>query len=47
MKKISEFAVKIVNKNICKEMNRVCLVFGYQPYVPNAAKKMKRKNKSE
>lgn len=46
MKKISKLVAKVVGKNIQKEMNSACIVFGYQPKVPASAKKFEsRKNK--
>lgn len=46
MKKVlTNLIVKIVNKNIQKEADSVCLGFGYQPVMPEAAKKFKRKKK--
>lgn len=45
MKKISNLVAKVVGKNIQKEMNSACIVFGYQPPVPDSAKKFKNKKK--
>lgn len=46
MKKgLSQLFVRILDKNIRKEANSACLGFGYQPAMPEAAKKFKRKNK--
>ncbi len=45
MKKISNFVAKVVGKNIQKEMNSACIVFGYQPLVPDSAKKFKNRKK--
>lgn len=43
MIKITNLVAKVVSKNIQKEMNSACIVFGYQPRVPASAKKFKRR----
>lgn len=46
MKKgLSQFFVRILDKNIRKEADSACVGFGYQPVMPEAAKKFKRKKK--
>lgn len=45
MKKISNLVAKVVGKNIQKEVNSACIVFGYQPHVPDSAKKFKNRKK--
>ncbi len=45
MKKVSNLVAKVVGKNIQKEMNSACIVFGYQPLVPDSAKKFKNRKK--
>ncbi len=46
MKKVlSQLIVRIVDKNIQKEADSVCLCLGYQPPMPKAANKFKRKKK--
>ena len=46
MKKVSKIIAAVINKNIQKEMNSACAIFGYQPVVPDSAKKFKNR-KSE
>lgn len=41
MKKTSKIVAKLVGKNIQKEVNSACIVVGYQPVVPDSAKKFK------
>lgn len=43
MKKVSEFVAKIVDRNIKKEVDSACMVIGYQPVVPDSAKKFKNR----
>jgi len=46
MKKgLSQLFVRILDKNIRKEADSVCVGFGYQPYMPETAQKFKRKKK--
>ncbi len=46
MKKgLSQLFVRILDKNIRKEADSACVGFGYQPVMPEAAKKFKRKKK--
>lgn len=40
---LSKIIVRILDKNIQKEADSVCLGFGYQPSVPEAVNKFKRK----
>lgn len=47
MKNISNAFAKLVGKNIKREMDSACIMFGYQPVVPDSAKKFRdRKKKS-
>lgn len=41
MKKTSKIVAKLISKNIQKEVNSACIVIGYQPVVPDSAKKFK------
>ena len=41
MKKVSKIIAAVINKNIQKEMNSACAIFGYQPVVPDSAKKFR------
>lgn len=46
MKKgLSQLIVRVLDKNIQKEADSVCLCLGYQPPMPKAADKFKRKKK--
>ncbi|MDE6749041.1 MAG: cyclic lactone autoinducer peptide [Lachnospiraceae bacterium] len=46
MKKgLSQLIVLILDKNIRKEVDSVCLGFGYQPPMPENVNKFKRKKK--
>ena len=45
MKKVSKIIAAVINKNIQKEMNSACAIFGYQPVVPDSAKKFKSRKK--
>lgn len=45
MKKVSKIVSTVINKNIQKEMNSACAIFGYQPMVPDSAKKFKNRKK--
>lgn len=46
MKKISQIVSNVICRNIKKEMDNACILLGYQPIVPDSAKKFKnRKNK--
>ena len=46
MKKgLSKLLVQVAKKNIQKETDRACLCIGYQPTMPESAKKFKRKKK--
>ncbi|MFT3984209.1 MAG: cyclic lactone autoinducer peptide [Lachnospiraceae bacterium] len=42
-KKSLELLSKAAMKTAVKEINSACLLFGYQPKMPDAAKKLKRK----
>lgn len=44
-KRLSRLFVRIVDKSIQKEANSACLCFGYQPPVPEAINRFKRKKK--
>lgn len=44
-KRLSQLIVRIVDKSIQKEADSVCLGLGYQPPMPEAVKKFKRKKK--
>ena len=46
MKKMSKIIISIIDKNIQKEMNSACAIFGYQPAVPDSAKKFKSRKKN-
>lgn len=41
MKKTSKIFAKLIGKNIQKEVNSACIMVGYQPVVPDSAKKFK------
>lgn len=43
MKNISNLIAKVVSKNIQKEVNSACMFIGYQPVVPDSAKKFKNR----
>lgn len=43
MRNISNVVARVVGKNIKKEMNSACAIFGYQPVVPDSAKKFKNR----
>ncbi len=45
MKKVSQILAKVVNRNIKKEMDSACIIVGYQPPVPDSAKKFKNRKK--
>ena len=45
MKKVSKIIATVINKNIQKEMDSACAIFGYQPVVPESAKKFKNRKK--
>lgn len=45
MKNASKLIATVINKNIRKEMNSACVIFGYQPVVPDSAKKFKNRKK--
>lgn len=45
MKKTSKIIAAIIDKNIRKEMNNASAIFGYQPAVPDSAKKFKNRKK--
>lgn len=45
MKKTSNLIATVINKNIQKEINNACAIFGYQPVVPDSAKKFKNRKK--
>lgn len=46
MKKgLSKLIVRVVEKGIQKEADSACLCIGYQPTMPESAKKFKRKKK--
>lgn len=45
MKKVSKIIATIINKNIQKEMNSACAIFGYQPVVPDSAKSLRIERK--
>ncbi len=44
-KRLSQLIIKIVDKSIQKEADSACLGVGYQPPMPEAARKFKRKKK--
>lgn len=46
MKKIPAIVAKVVSQNIKKEVNSACMVIGYQPVVPDSAKKFKDRKKN-
>ncbi|MCH5248385.1 MAG: cyclic lactone autoinducer peptide [Lachnospiraceae bacterium] len=41
MKKTSKIISAVIKKNIQKEMDSACAIFGFQPRVPDSAKKFK------
>ncbi len=45
MNKVSQIFATIISKSIQKEMNNACAIFGYQPVVPDSAKKFKNRKK--
>lgn len=45
MKKVSKIVADVVGRNIKKEMNSACIFVGYQPIVPDSAKKFKDRKK--
>lgn len=45
MKKVSQILAKVVSQNIKKEMDSACMIVGYQPVVPDSAKKFKNRKK--
>ena len=45
MMKASKLIATVINKTIRKEMNGACAIFGYQPVVPDSAKKFKNRKK--
>lgn len=46
MKKVSKIIAAVINKNIQKEMNSACAIFGYQPVVPDSAKNLRTERKN-
>lgn len=45
MIKVSQILAKVVNRNIKKEMDSACMIIGYQPVVPESAKKFRNRKK--
>ena len=43
MKMKSKIIAKIVDRNIQKEANSACLIFGYQPPMPKAVRKYRKR----